>query len=304
MRRRRPDSRWYADLNDQYGAEPPNYPLPSDDATEHLSPPARPADPPTVTALAPSTPADAATATDWLLYARDLTKSFGATRVLDRLSLGLAPGTILGLVGPNGAGKTTLLQILSGIIPPDSGGIWIGGAWVDFDRNPEARRGLGLMLGGRMLIEDLRAGEYFDFIAAMYGAGPHAATVAGMVTRLRLDEHLSKPIKSLSAGTKKKVEFVAAVLHRPRVLLFDEPFEALDPPSVRDLTEVTRAYVEAEGAAAVISSHIVPYVRPLATEVRLLWKGTLCQVEDVARLLTERPGDGELQAWADVLEGI
>ncbi len=273
---------------------------------DHLSPPAPPADAVTVTLPSPelaTAPLPEAAATDWLLYARDITKSYGPTRVLDRLSMGLAPGAILGLVGPNGAGKTTLLQLLSGIIPPDAGNIWLGGTWVDFDRNPEARRGLGLMLGGRMLIEDLRAGEYFEFMAAMHGASGYEATVAGLVTRLRLQEHLNKPIKSLSAGTKKKVEFVAAVLHRPRVLLFDEPFEALDPPSVRDLTEVTRAYVESEGAAAIISSHIVPYVRPLATEIRLLWKGTLCQVEDMAGLLAERPEDGELQSWADVLGG-
>jgi ABC-2 type transport system ATP-binding protein len=240
----------------------------------------------------------------WLLYARDISKSYGATRVLDSVSIGLSPGVITGLVGPNGAGKTTLLNILAGIFPPDSGAIWLGDSWVDFDATPERRRMLGLMLNGRLLIEELRPTEYFDFIGTMYGmerasSGPAAQR---LIERLRLEPHVAKSIKSLSAGTKKKVEFIGALLHRPRVLLFDEPFEAIDPPSVHDLTELTREYVRETGAAAIISSHILPYVRPLATEVQLLWKGRLYEPASLERLLAERGDDAELATWHTVLE--
>jgi ABC-2 type transport system ATP-binding protein len=240
----------------------------------------------------------------WLLYTHGLSRAYGSTRVLEDVSMGLRPGTIVGLVGPNGAGKTTLLNLLSGIIPPTSGAVWLEDGWVDFDRNPERRRVLGLMLNGRLLIDELRPGEYFEFIAAMYNtpaADANAAT-AELVTRLRLEPHMSKSIKTLSAGTKKKVEFIGAVLHQPRILLFDEPFEAIDPPSVHDLTELTREYVREHNAAAIISSHILPYVRPLATEVRLLWKGQLYERADLEQLLSQIGDDAELATWRTVLE--
>ncbi|MFN0145280.1 MAG: ABC transporter ATP-binding protein [Dehalococcoidia bacterium] len=240
---------------------------------------------------------------DWLLYGRDLSRSFGAVRVLDRVTVGLASGTIVGLVGPNGAGKTTLLSVLAGILPPDSGAIWLGGEWVDFDANPERRRALGLMLNGRLLIDELRPLEYFEFVSAMYGVGPAGAEeLSAMVERLRLEPHFKTAIKNLSAGTKKKVEFVAALLHRPKVLLFDEPFEAIDPPSVHELTEFTRDYVRETGAAAIISSHILPYVRPLATEVRLLWRGRLYEHAGLEQLLAEVGDDRELETWRTVLD--
>jgi ABC-2 type transport system ATP-binding protein len=194
--------------------------------------------------------------------------------------MGLRPGAIVGLLGPNGAGKTTLLNILAGIFPPTQGAVWLEGGWVDFDREPERRRGLGLILGGRLLIEELRPQEYFAFVAAMYGAdtATTATFIDDLVRRLRLEPHLRKPIKNLSAGTKKKVEFIAAVLHRPRVLLFDEPFEAIDPPSVRELTDVTRDYVRETDGAAIVS-----------LDLKAPTAGT-------------RADDAELRVWNAVLE--
>ena len=240
----------------------------------------------------------------WLLYTDNLSKSYGSTRVLDGVTLGLRAGDVMGLVGPNGAGKTTLLNILAGMFPADSGSIWIEDAWIDFDRQPERRRTLGLMLGGRLVIEELKPGEYFEFVAAMYGTnGASAVMVADLVRALRLEQHLAKQIKDLSAGTKKKVEFIASVLHQPRILLFDEPFEAIDPPAVADLTAVTRNFVRTTGAAAIISSHILPYVRPLATEIRLLWNGRLHEPETLRAELRGLGDDIELGRWQAVLDG-
>jgi ABC-2 type transport system ATP-binding protein len=239
-----------------------------------------------------------------LLAARGIGRSFGSTRVLEGVELDLAPGTIVGLVGPNGAGKTTLLHVLAGLLPPDDGEIWLEGSRVDFDRQPERRRSLGLLLGGKMLVEELRTAEYFDFVGAMFGlpAAEAARTSADLARTLRLDEHLEKPIKSLSAGTRKKVEFVAAILHRPKALLFDEPFEAVDPPAVQELTAITAEYVRANGACAIVSSHILPYVRPLATEIRLLWKGRLYERQELEATLANRGDDADLAAWRQVLD--
>lgn len=242
---------------------------------------------------------------DWLLYTQDLVKRYGETLVLNGITMGLQPCTVIGLVGPNGAGKTTLLNILAGVFPPDSGAVWLEDAWVDFDRQPERRRMLGLVLGGRMLIDDLRTREYFEFVAAMHGVRlpDIRQTLDHLVSALRLEPHLDKTIKTLSAGTKKKTEFVAAVLHQPRVLLLDEPFEAIDPPAVRELTSVIADYIRQTGAAAIISSHILPYVRPLATEVRLLWRGSLYEQDALQELLARETSDDELHAWRVALEG-
>ncbi len=230
-------------------------------------------------------------------------KRFGENVVLDRLSLSVAPGAIIGLVGPNGAGKTTLLNIMAGITPADAGTVVLEAEKVDFDRRPEARRLLGLMLGGRMLVEDLRPSEYFSFLSAMHGLDWRSleSELGPVLSALRLTEHFDKPIKVLSAGTRKKVEFVGAILHRPRLLLLDEPFEAIDPPAVHELTEAVRQFVEARGAGAVISSHILPYVRPLASEILLLWKGQMYEQRSLLRLLEAAQDDADLQTWGSVL---
>ncbi len=239
-----------------------------------------------------------------LLAASGISKTYGTARVLNDVTVHLAPGTILGLVGPNGAGKTTLLNILAGIFPPDSGVLTLNGEPVDFDRNPDKRRSIGLLMGGRLLIPELRPLEYFDFVAAMHGISSRDVdeTVQRLVALLRLEPHLSKAIKNLSAGTQKKVEYIAALIHRPKILLLDEPFEAIDPPAVADLTMMTRDYIRETGAAALISSHILPYVRPLATEIRLLWDGRLHEVDELAGVLRTRADDSDLARWQTILE--
>jgi ABC-2 type transport system ATP-binding protein len=238
-----------------------------------------------------------------LLTLSDVTKSFGTNRVLDGIDLELRPGTILGLVGPNAAGKTTLISLLTGLVPPDSGSIRVNEVEVDFDRHPERRRVFGLMLNGRLLVPELRPTEYFEFLASMYGLDRLAARrrVQEMATTLALTPHLDKPIKQLSAGTQKKVEFIAALFHEPRILVFDEPFEAIDPPAVADLTQLTRDYVARTNAAAIISTHVLPYVRPLATEIRLLWGGRLHEPEALGALLSNTHDDGSLARWQSVL---
>ena len=238
-----------------------------------------------------------------ILRGSGIVKSFGATRVLDGAEVDLAPGTILGLVGPNAAGKTTLLSILAGLLPPDSGSIRLDGTDVDFDKEPGRRRAFGLMLNGRLLVPELRPLEYFEFLASMYGMDRRVArrNAEEMGHVLALAPHMGKSIKQLSAGTQKKVEFIAALLHEPRVLVFDEPFEAIDPPAVADLSRLTRDYVQRAGAAAIISTHVLPYVRPLATEIRLLWGGQLHEPETLDALLRSTDDDGSLARWQSVL---
>lgn len=159
------------------------------------------------------------------------------------------------------------------------------------------------MLNGRLLVPELRPTEYFAFSASMYGLDRNAARLRmeEMAETLMLTPHMSKPIKQLSAGTQKKVEFVAASLHEPRILVFDEPFEAIDPPAVSDLTRLTRDYVRRTGAAAIISTHVLPYVRPLVTQIRLLWGGKLHEPDALEALLRNTQDDGSLARWQTVL---
>ena len=238
-----------------------------------------------------------------VVVASAIEKQFDDAAVLKGVSLAGGRGAVIGLVGPNGAGKTTLLNILAGVLPADGGEILIEGEAVDFDRAPEKRRLLGLMLGGRTLVDDLRPNEYFSFLAAMHGLRMETVSpqLEPLVARLRLTEHIDKPIKVLSAGTRKKVEFVGAVLHRPRLLLLDEPFEAIDPPAVHELTAAIGEFIELSGAAAIISSHILPYVRPLATEILLLWKGALYEQPALVQLLEREHNDEDLQTWGAVM---
>ncbi|OAI44044.1 hypothetical protein AYO38_10080 [bacterium SCGC AG-212-C10] len=239
------------------------------------------------------------------LAAESIHKAYGRKEpVLKGASLAIAPGEVIGLVGPNGAGKTTLLSILAGIFPPDSGTVWLDGEQVNLDWQPQRRRALGVLLGGVGLVGDLRPREYFDLFAGLAGVPREVSQPRAeeLLAALRFGDDASRLIRQLSAGTRKKVELVASLLHEPSVLLFDEPFESLDPLSVHVVTKVIRDYVTSRHASALISSHILPYVRPLATDIRFLWDGQLYDESELTALIRQEKSD-TLDDWRAVLQG-
>ena len=213
-----------------------------------------------------------------------LSKSFGETRAVDNLSLHVGPGEILGLLGPNGAGKTTTMRCLCGITPYGQGEIVING--VKLNENPmEAKRRLAFVPSDPRLFEYLTVREHLGFFARLYAAAAEknkkerAALIENFETEgLSLIEELDLSDRAdflpgaLSRGMKQKLMIACAMVHKPDILVFDEPFTGLDPHAIRKVRRILTAHID-QGAAVIISSHLLGMVEDMISNVLILSKG-------------------------------
>ena len=163
-------------------------------------------------------------------------KSYGRQRALVDVSMTFAPGQVAAIVGPNGAGKTTLLGILSTLVRPTSGEVFL--AEEPFARNPAARQTIGYVGHEAGVYPDLSARQNLQLFAALYGLSEPEARIASMLERVDLaDVRHDLPARAYSRGMLQRLALARALLHGPEILLFDEPSSALDPVGVRWLTE-------------------------------------------------------------------
>ena len=217
-----------------------------------------------------------------MLEVAGLTRSYGALRALEDVSFRVEPGTIVGLLGANGAGKSTLLRTAAGLQPPDRGSVKVGD--VDrWEKPVEAKRHLGYAAEEPTFYEELSAGEYLAFVAAVRGLEPAEASArAGdLLARLGLAERRDEPVRRFSHGMRKKLSFVAAVLHRPPVLLCDEALEGFDAASNLAAKDELRA-LAAAGTAILFSSHVTETIERLCDRAVLLHQGRVARLLDRA----------------------
>jgi ABC-2 type transport system ATP-binding protein len=229
-----------------------------------------------------------------MLQVRDLRHDYGERRALDGVTLTVNPGEVVGLLGANGAGKSTLMRTAAGLQPADEGVVTIAGHDV-WDAPLLARAALGYAAEEPVFHEDLSAAEYLSFVAAVRGLEPAAAQARAreLASRLELAERLDDPVRGYSHGMRKKVSFMAAVIHRPAVLLCDEALEGFDAPSAIAAKEEIRA-LAAGGAAVLFSSHVTETMERLCDCAVLLHNGR------VARTLTR----AEWGAGAEVISPL
>jgi len=217
-----------------------------------------------------------------MLRVRELSRRYGERLALDGVSLEVGAGEIVGLLGANGAGKSTLLRIAAGLQPPDAGSVELNG--VDLWRDPvEAKRSLGYAAEEPAFYEVLSADEHFAFMAAVRGLEPGAARerCAALCAALALDGRTDEPVRQLSHGTRKKLSFVAAVMHRPRVLLCDEALEGFDAAAAIAARDELRAHAAA-GSAVLFSSHVTETLERLCDRVVILHLGRVVRTVERA----------------------
>ncbi len=230
-----------------------------------------------------------------MMQLTDLGRSYGTLRALDAVSLVVNGGEIVGLLGANGAGKSTLLRTAAGLQAPDQGSVHIAG--VDLWRDPiPAKQRLGYAAEEPQFYEELSAEEYLAFVAGVRGLDPNDARkrTHELADRFGLRERMNEPVRQFSHGMRKKVSFLAAVLHRPAVLLCDEAFEGFDVEAALAAKEEVRA-LAAAGCAVLFSSHVTETIERLCDRVVMLHRGR------VARTL-ERSAWGSAGAEVSVLE--
>jgi ABC-2 type transport system ATP-binding protein len=221
---------------------------------------------------------------------RGLTKRFGATLAVDGLDLDVPRGSFFGLLGPNGAGKTTTLAMATGLLRPDAGSVSVDGA--DVWRDPvAAKRRVGVLPEGLRLFERLTGRELLTYTGLLRGlpAVEVEARAGELLAVLGLEAAASTMVLDYSTGMRKKIGLAAALLHGPRVLFLDEPFEGIDPVSARTIRTVLERII-AGGATIVFSSHVMELVEKLCDRVaivgagRVLATGTLDEVRAGRRL--------------------
>ena len=198
-------------------------------------------------------------------------KAYDSTVAVSGLSFRVAPGQILGLVGPNGAGKTTTLRSMTGIIPSSGGKIRIAG--FDLDRNPlEVKQRTGYVPDDPQLFNDLTVEQHLAFTASVYGVDQATSKSDALLKTFSLEEKRHTRASDLSRGMRQKLAICCAYLYDPQALLLDEPMTGLDPRGIRVLKQsvVERAQ---QGAAVIISSHLLAMVEDICTHVLILDMG-------------------------------
>ncbi len=226
-----------------------------------------------------------------------LVKEYDGLRAVDELDLRLEAGVVLGLVGPNGAGKTTTLRCLSGIIPPTSGRILVDGHDLDKDRVP-ARQALAFVPDEPRLFEDLTVRDHLAVIARLYGVSDGARRGADLLARFDLADREDAYPSELSRGMKQKLMIALALLHRPRLLILDEPLTGLDPAAMRRMKRTLQEMAR-EGMAVMVSSHMLHLVEEICDEILILQKGRKILEGSLAEIRARLP---ELDASADLEE--
>lgn len=215
------------------------------------------------------------------LSLRNLTKRFGQKIAVDNLSLDVPRGSFYGVVGPNGAGKTTSLSMATGLLRPDAGTASILGA--DVWRDPDAAKHLlGVLNDGVRLFTRLSGFELVLYSGLLRGIDRPVAEQRAreLLAALDLEDASNKLVVDYSAGMTKKIALASALVHAPRVLLLDEPFEAVDPVSAATIQAILRDYVSS-GATVVISSHVMELVERLCDHVAIVNDGRVIRAGTV-----------------------
>jgi len=227
---------------------------------------------------------------------RDLSLGFGELRVLDHISFVVPERSITGLIGRNGAGKSTTIRVLAGLLRPDreSGEIRI------FDLSPQLDREAVLASTGFLLSEPALFGyltprETLGFLGRAYGLDTReSARRAGELIRFfELEEDAERLAENFSTGMKKRLSLAAALIHSPRLLVLDEPFESLDPLTVRSLKKLLVEYSEG-GGTVLLSSHLIDAVEEICDGIVILDQGRVAAAgptaEAKSRVAKELPG--------------
>jgi ABC-2 type transport system ATP-binding protein len=202
-----------------------------------------------------------------LLEVKQVSKSFGTYKALDQVSLSVPKGSIFGLLGPNGAGKTTLIRIVNQITMPDSGMVYLDGEKLA----PHHISDIGYLPEERGLYKSMKVGEQALYLAQLKGMSKSDAKKALKVWFERLDigHWWDKKIQELSKGMAQKIQFVVTVLHRPKLLIFDEPFSGFDPINAQVIQqEILR--LRDEGATVIFSTHRMESVEELCDHIALV----------------------------------
>jgi ABC-type multidrug transport system ATPase subunit len=234
-------------------------------------------------------PVDAApVAREIVLRVSGLVKRFDDTTAVAGIDLEIAAGTFFGIVGPNGAGKTTTLSMVTGLLKPDAGTVTVHGADVWSDPTA-AKRSMGVLPDRLRLFDRLTGAQLLYYSGILHGLDKKVvrSRSADLAAAFGLEDSLDRLVTDYSAGMTKKVAIAAALIHSPRLLVLDEPFESVDPVSAANVTEILQRYVAA-GGTVVMSSHTMNLIERICDSVAVVVNGAVLATGTMAEVRGDR----------------
>ncbi len=210
-----------------------------------------------------------------MIQVRELTKDYGTTLAVNKLSLNVSAGEIYGFIGPNGAGKTTTIRMMGGILAPTSGSIVIGN--IDMARDPvAAKKMIGFVPDRPFLYEKLTGMEFLHFSADLYDVAPEtfSAKAEILLRQFALWEWADELVEAYSHGMKQRLIIASALLHDPQILIIDEPMVGLDPAAVRMVKDIFQELAQKQ-ITIFVSTHTLSIAEELCHRIGVIHKGTL-----------------------------
>jgi len=225
---------------------------------------------------------------------KGVAKRYGEILAVDNMDLTINPGEIFGLLGPNGSGKSTTLKMLLGLVQPDYGSVNVLG--LDVQKDAVAVKQLvGYVPESPRLYEFLTGIEYLDFIGDIYGMKTEekSARINEYLKALELEGREGDMISSYSGGMKQKVALISAFLHRPKLLILDEPLSGLDPRSAKIVKDLLHE-LKAQGVTTLMSTHVLEIAQAICDRIAIMYHGKLLALGsiDELRKKASMPGSG------------
>ncbi len=228
-----------------------------------------------------------------LVETRGLSKQFGSVKALVDLNLSVMPGEVYGLLGPNGAGKTTAIKTILGLLEPTSGWVKVAG----FDpilQSVEAKSRIGYVAENPIVYDSLSPRDFLQFVASIRKTDQSSTNeiISQLANAFDMSLYFDSPIATISLGMKQKVALIAALIHRPRILLLDEPLNGLDAKSSRIVKDLVSFHAE-KGGAVLFSTHIMEVAEQICSRIGIIDQGRVIAEGTLDQLKSKRGGVGK-----------
>lgn len=226
-----------------------------------------------------------------MIETENLSMSYGTLRALDSLTLKIEPGEFFAFLGPNAAGKTTTIKLITGLLRPTEGSARICG--FDIQKDPlEAKRRIGFIPDVAVFYDKLTTLEFMQFTAELFEVEPKQARedTERFFEKFSLREFTHQLVENLSHGTRQRLAIASAMLHRPEVIIIDEPMVGLDPHNARVVKDELKARSR-EGTTIFMSTHLLNVAEELADRIGIINHGRLIQVDTVENLKKQRAAE-------------
>lgn len=234
---------------------------------------------------------------DGILHVEGLSKSFGSKKVLDNVSFDAYRGEVLGFLGPNGAGKTTTIKIVMGFLKADSGKILVDGMHLKKNYEKCMAR-LGGIVENPEMYKELSGRTNLEMYARLHD-GVTKERIQQVIQLVGMEARINDKVKKYSLGMKQRVGLAQALLHRPSVLIMDEPTNGLDPAGIKDLRDIFKKLAHEENIAVIVSSHMLSEMEQMCDRVAVIHKGQILTQKPIADFIRDVSGSSRYRFYVN-----